>query len=583
MVALALVLQLASASPALAPQPRLDAGPFQGRELAAAGLGVLAGDVLVRRARLRDAAALRARGLRALRSELPHRGVRARGRGARPAAARREPGGALRAREPAAGGFWKAFLLSTLGHAAALGVGYVAAPRFWVMLPVQLVGVAAGTRSGCTGARGRDPSSGRLRADGPRPRRGPTRDLRLPTRSRSRSRSIRCARIVDRGGDRAHLPRLPGRSARGGPEVSGLSSARPASGRSPMANGVFQRPDPRNEPVLTYAPGTPERVALKAQLARARRARPRDPARHRRARGPHRPHRRGARAASARSAARALAPGRTGGGAGGDRRGACAARKAWAAMAPQDRAAIFLKAADLLAGPWRQMLNAATMLGQSKTPYQAEIDAACEIIDFWRWNPHFMERILADQPLAARPVEQARVPAARGVRLRGDAVQLHRPSPRTCRRRPRSWATPSSGSRRRSAVYSAWHILKLLEAAGLPPGVINFVPGSGRAVGDPAIASPDLAGVHFTGSTGVFQGCGAPIGENLARTAATRASSARRAARTSSSCTRPPTWTPPPSRSSAARSSSRDRSAPPRRARTSREPLAAAARAAPRA
>jgi hypothetical protein len=148
MVALALVLQLASASPALAPQPRLDAGPFQGRELAAAGLGVLAGDVLVvglgyatlqlfaREAFAPSAANFRtaAFALAGAALVLPPLGASLAARFARVS--------------PAAGGFWKAFLLSTLGHAAALGVGYVAAPRFWVMLPVQLVGVAAGSTLG---------------------------------------------------------------------------------------------------------------------------------------------------------------------------------------------------------------------------------------------------------------------------------------------------------------------------------------------------------------------------------------------------------------------------------------------------
>jgi 1-pyrroline-5-carboxylate dehydrogenase len=178
---------------------------------------------------------------------------------------------------------------------------------------------------------------------------------------------------------------------------------------------------------------------------------------------------------------------------------------------------VLLKAADLAAGSWRQTLNAATMLGQSKTVQQAEIDSACEVIDFWRWNPHFMERILEDQPvsspgqwnkLEARPLEgfvfavtpfnftaiAANLPTAPA--LMGNAVV---------------WKPASS------AVYSAWQLFKLLEAAGMPPGVLNFVPGSGRAVGDPVLASPDLAGLHFTGSTGVFQGMWRTIGENLPR------------------------------------------------------------------
>jgi 1-pyrroline-5-carboxylate dehydrogenase len=283
-----------------------------------------------------------------------------------------------------------------------------------------------------------------------------------------------------------------------------------------MANGVFSVPDPRNEPVLTYAPGTPERVALKAQLAElggrdleiplvigGREVRT---GRIVEARVPHRHGHRLARWHQAGPAEVQAAID-----------AAMAARKAWAAMEPQDRAAIFLKAADLLAGPWRQVLNAATMLGQSKTPYQAEIDSACEIIDFWRWNPHFMERILSDQPrsppgqwnrLEYRPLEGF-VFAVTPFNFTSIAANL--PTAPALMGNTVVWKPASS------AVYSAWHILKLLEAAGLPPGVINFVPGSGRAVGDPAIASPDFAGLHFTGSTGVFHGMWRAIGENLER------------------------------------------------------------------
>ena len=193
------------------------------------------------------------------------------------------------------------------------------------------------------------------------------------------------------------------------------------------------------------------------------------------------------------------------------------ARKPWAAMSPYDRAAIFLKAADLLAGPWRQVLNAATMLGQSKTPFQAEIDAACELIDFWRFNAHFMERILEDQPysppgqwnqLEARPLEGF-VFAVTPFNFTSIAANL--PTAPALMGNTVVWKPASS------AVYSAWFVLKLLEAAGLPPGVINFVPGSGRAVGDPVLASPELAGLHFTGSTGVFQNMWKTIGENLPR------------------------------------------------------------------
>jgi 1-pyrroline-5-carboxylate dehydrogenase len=186
-------------------------------------------------------------------------------------------------------------------------------------------------------------------------------------------------------------------------------------------------------------------------------------------------------------------------------------------MEPADRAAIFLRAAELLAGPWRQTLNAATMLGQSKTPQQAEIDAACEVVDFWRWNPHFMERMLDDQPhsppgqwnrLEYRPLEGF-VLAVTPFNFTSIAANL--PTAPALMGNTVLWKPASS------AVYSAWHLLKLLEEAGLPPGVVNFVPGPGRAVGDPALASPELGGLHFTGSTAVFQGMWRTMAENLGR------------------------------------------------------------------
>ena len=283
-----------------------------------------------------------------------------------------------------------------------------------------------------------------------------------------------------------------------------------------MSNGAYRIPEPRNEPVLTYAPGTPERGALKARLAElggreleiplviggreVRTGRLAD------ARVPHRHAQRLARWHQAGPAEVQAAI-----------EAAMAARKGWAATAPHDRAAIFLRAAELLAGPWRQILNAATMLGQSKTPHQAEIDSACEVVDFWRWNPHYMERILSEQPhsppgqwnrLEYRPLEGF-VLAVTPFNFTSIAANL--PTAPALMGNTVVWKPASS------AVYSAWHVMKLLEAAGLPPGVINFVPGPGRAVGDPALASPDFAGLHFTGSTDVFHGMWRKIGENLER------------------------------------------------------------------
>jgi 1-pyrroline-5-carboxylate dehydrogenase len=189
----------------------------------------------------------------------------------------------------------------------------------------------------------------------------------------------------------------------------------------------------------------------------------------------------------------------------------------WRALAFDDRAAIFLKAAELLAGPWRATVNAATILGQSKSPYQAEIDAACELIDFWRYNVHFARRMLSEQPESGpgawnrmdyRPLEgfvlaitpfnftsiAGNLPTAPA--LLGNVV-VWKPSP--------------------TQQLAAHYIMRLLEAAGLPPGVINMVTGDGQAVSQVALTHPDLAGIHFTGSTGTFQHLWRTVGENIPR------------------------------------------------------------------
>jgi len=189
----------------------------------------------------------------------------------------------------------------------------------------------------------------------------------------------------------------------------------------------------------------------------------------------------------------------------------------WRALRFEDRAAIFLKAAELLAGPWRATLNAATILGQSKSPFQAEIDAACELIDFWRYNVHYARRLLSEQPESApgtwnrmeyRPLEgfvlaitpfnftsiAGNLPTAPA--LLGNVV-VWKPSP--------------------TQQLSAHYLMRLLEAAGLPPGVINLVTGDGQAVSRVALPHPDLAGIHFTGSTATFQHLWRTVGENVAR------------------------------------------------------------------
>jgi 1-pyrroline-5-carboxylate dehydrogenase len=197
-----------------------------------------------------------------------------------------------------------------------------------------------------------------------------------------------------------------------------------------------------------------------------------------------------------------------------------AAEKAWhdwSRMDWADRASIFLRAAELLAGPHRQTVNAATMLGQSKTCHQAEIDSACELIDFWRFNVHYLQQIHDEQPDSEpgvwnrteyRPLEGF-VFAVTPFNFTSIAGNL--PTAPAIMGNTVLWKPASS------AVYSAHYILQVLEEAGLPPGVINFVPGSGGEVGDPALASPSFAGIHFTGSTEVFHGVWKTIGANIAQ------------------------------------------------------------------
>ncbi len=283
-----------------------------------------------------------------------------------------------------------------------------------------------------------------------------------------------------------------------------------------MANARFTVPEPRNEPNLHYAPGSPEKQALKARLAELSSQEIEIPlviggreVRTGRIAEARMPHRHGHRLARWHQAG----PGEVAAAIEAARE----ARREWAAMDFSDRAAVFLKAADLLAGPWRPVLNAATMLGQSKTAFQAEIDSACEIVDFWRFNVAFAEQIYSQQPTSSpgqwnrlehRPLEGF-VLAVTPFNFTSIAANL--PTAPAIMGNAVLWKPAST------AVFSGWWILKLLEAAGLPPGVVNFVPGPGRAVGDPALQSPELAGLHFTGSTAVFQGMWRTIAENLPR------------------------------------------------------------------
>jgi len=183
----------------------------------------------------------------------------------------------------------------------------------------------------------------------------------------------------------------------------------------------------------------------------------------------------------------------------------------------EDRAAVFLRAAELLAGPWRSTLNAATMLGQSKTVHQAEIDAACELVDFWRFNVEYMLRIYAEQPISGpgtwnrmeyRPLEGF-VFAVSPFNF--TAIGGNLPTSPALMGNTVVWKPAST------AAFSSHFLMKLYEEAGLPPGVINLVYGAGAEVGTPALTSPDLAGVHFTGSTPVFQSMWKTVGDNIER------------------------------------------------------------------
>jgi 1-pyrroline-5-carboxylate dehydrogenase len=283
-----------------------------------------------------------------------------------------------------------------------------------------------------------------------------------------------------------------------------------------MANAHFMTPSPENEPVRAYAPGSSERDTLKETLDALMKEEIEIPLRIGgesvetgdlgECRPPHdHGHLLGKyHKASAEQVNQAIAAARK-------------AHGAWSRMPWDGRAAIFLKAAELLSGPHRDTLNAATMLGQSKTVLQAEIDAACELIDFWRFNAFYMEQIYAEQPeshpglwnrLEHRPLEGF-VFAVTPFNFTSIAGNL--PTSPALMGNTVLWKPASS------AVYSAHFILKILEEAGLPPGVINLVPGSGSQVGNPALDSPELAGIHFTGSTDTFQGMWRKVGENIRR------------------------------------------------------------------
>jgi 1-pyrroline-5-carboxylate dehydrogenase len=281
-------------------------------------------------------------------------------------------------------------------------------------------------------------------------------------------------------------------------------------------DSVTNVPFPGNEPIRAYAPGSPERAALEEkikELAGERAELTMTIGGEQRMGGGDavevvQPHNRrhvlgqlhdatDADVSAAIEAARRAAPG-------------------WRALSFDDRAAIFLKAADLLAGPWRSAVNAATILGQSKSVYQAEIDAACELIDFWRFNVHYARRLLAEQPGSApgswnrleyRPLEGF-VLAITPFNFTSIAGNL--PTAPALMGNVVVWKPAHTQQ------LAAHYMMRVLEAAGLPHGVINMVTGGSRAVSHVALPHPDLAGIHFTGSTGTFQHLWRTVGENIA-------------------------------------------------------------------
>ncbi len=281
-------------------------------------------------------------------------------------------------------------------------------------------------------------------------------------------------------------------------------------------NGTRRVPQPVNDPNLTYAPGSPERAELKARLKQMASERIDIPiviggkeirtGRTQHAVMPH-DHRHVLadwHAADAGLVQQAIDA-------------ALAARREWASWPWEDRAAIFLKAAELLTTTWRQTLNAATMLGQSKTAFQAEIDAASELIDFWRFNPHYAQELYAEQPISTHGMwNQVEYRGLEGfvyavTPFNFTSIAGNLPTAPALMGNTVVWKPASS------AMLSAYHILRLLEAAGLPPGVINLVSGPAADITGVLLDSPDLAGIHFTGSTGVFNSMWTRVGANIGR------------------------------------------------------------------
>lgn len=281
-----------------------------------------------------------------------------------------------------------------------------------------------------------------------------------------------------------------------------------------MSNAFYKVPVPVNEPIYSYAPGSKEKEELKKKLTELQSkeievpliiggkeiktgnlGEMRVPHNHSKKLGVY--HKAGAKEVEMAIEA------------------ALSAREKWENMPWEHRAAIFQKAAELLSGPWRSTVNAATMLAQSKTAYQSEIDAACELIDFWRFNTHFMTQLMAEQPMSSKGMwNRSEYRALEGFVFAVNpfnftSIAGNLPAAPAMVGNVVLWKPAST------AVYSAYFVMKILMEAGVPDGVINFIPGSGGEVGNPVLSSPDLSGIHFTGSTSVFQGMWKTIGNNI--------------------------------------------------------------------
>ena len=281
-------------------------------------------------------------------------------------------------------------------------------------------------------------------------------------------------------------------------------------------SGVRRVPQPVNDPNRSYAPGSPERAELKTRLSAmagekldiplviggkevrtGRTAQAVMPHDHKHVLADY-------HLAGPEQVQQAIAA-------------AAEARREWGSWPWEDRAAVILRAAELLATTWRSTINASTMLGQSKTAMQAEIDAASEMIDFWRFNAYFAQELYSQQPISGpgvwnqveyRPLEGFiyAISPFNFTAIGGNLTTAPALMGNTIIWKPAS-----------SAILSGYYTLKVLEAAGLPPGVINFIPGDAREISNQLLDSPELAGVHFTGSTEVFNGMWKKIGENIGR------------------------------------------------------------------